>query len=613
MESLCSSDKLPSGELLLTERLTFPQIWVERVCESSEDEDEDLLDAQRAERRKNKKNLLLGSTRPKDKVIRSLLLTSSNDVSFESTSSSNGESRQSSFQLSCSLDQEEDEVYQTPTVDKAATAAAAALVRGEESSSSISRGDFHTPVARAIEEWLQRIEVRGFQASQVMAFAKGGDDDDNDDGEDDDTWFEQDLVRVFDPYYGVLDEDEIAECDSKSGKPAGRCTVTLKNGDELMGTWCEGVRNGRGSIEGANLLRHGLVCVRGNYDQGVLTGLGSAVIAEGSMWHLVNQRIHLKGVFNDGYLEGPVRGVDELGGLVFVGQYHRGLPIGPCWLAREGQGWLYGQVDEKGRFSGENIAFVYPDRVTSLVGHFYREVMLRAFASRITKAEVNGAHILCLAIAVKDGEDSPSYSYCPSDSERIHCDWTLRDCYESVTVVTRVSSVNGAGEGLFARSCLPKDRVVAYYNGVRVAPGQCYSNRANNYDYQIYVDWGDTDRSDFVDVPAECTNNSTYCASLAHKANHSFRPNCRYVAVQHPRFGRVPALQTITHVAEDEELFSHYKYDMALAPNWYQQAWEGIERSDGEEEKGVEDRENDTQWSATSPVLGSDHAAFSTP
>ncbi len=92
--------------------------------------------------------------------------------------------------------------------------------------------------------------------------------------------------------------------------------------------------------------------------------------------------------------------------------------------------------------------------------------------------------------------------------------------------------------------------------------------------FQIYVDWRDTDRSAFVDVPLACTDASRYRASLAHKANHSFRPNCRYVATEHPRFGRVPALETLREVEPGEELFSHYKYDMALAPNWYQAAWE---------------------------------------
>ena len=87
-------------------------------------------------------------------------------------------------------------------------------------------------------------------------------------------------------------------------------------------------------------------------------------------------------------------------------------------------------------------------------------------------------------------------------------------------------------------------------------------------------DWADTDNSPFVDVPPPCTDCSIYKASSAHKANHSFDPNCKYVAIDHPRFGRIPGLKTIREVKKGEELYSHYKYDMALAPTWYQEAWE---------------------------------------
>lgn len=52
---------------------------------------------------------------------------------------------------------------------------------------------------------------------------------------------------------------------------------------------------------------------------------------------------------------------------------------------------------------------------------------------------------------------------------------------------------------------------------------------------KIYVDWNDTDNSPFVDVPSECVDISSYKASLGHKANHSFNPNAKFVAVHHPR------------------------------------------------------------------------------
>ena len=35
----------------------------------------------------------------------------------------------------------------------------------------------------------------------------------------------------------------------------------------------------------------------------------------------------------------------------------------------------------------------------------------------------------------------------------------------------------------------------------------------------------------------ECIDLDNYRASLAHKANHSFSPNCKFVAGDHPRKG----------------------------------------------------------------------------
>ena len=91
-------------------------------------------------------------------------------------------------------------------------------------------------------------------------------------------------------------------------------------------------------------------------------------------------------------------------------------------------------------------------------------------------------------------------------------------------------------------------------------------------------------------------NNSIICAW------HNFQLNIQQN--DYFRFGRVPSLETLTAIRKGEELFSHYKvnnlryknndsnhntikfssyltfnphlrfqYDSALAPNWYQEAW----------------------------------------
>ncbi len=143
-----------SAELFLSssDRLSFPQIWVESVCESSEEEEEDDDNLQHGDNEEEclsgssfsessrRKRRMLGLLRPKDKVIRSLLTScSSNDVSFESNSTS---SRQNSFQLSSREESVDLECfcggYQTPAIDAAAAAVSVPPSPGSHTSSSSS-------------------------------------------------------------------------------------------------------------------------------------------------------------------------------------------------------------------------------------------------------------------------------------------------------------------------------------------------------------------------------------------------------------------------------------------------------------------------------------------
>ena len=91
------------------------------------------------------------------------------------------------------------------------------------------------------------------------------------------------------------------------------------------------------------------------------------------------------------------------------------------------------------------------------------------------------------------------------------------------------SKIEGAGDGLFASRDIPSGIIVSYYNGLRIESDQNYS--PDNSNYQIYVDWENTDGSAYVDIPIQCIDYENYRASLAHKANHSFTPNCKFIAV----------------------------------------------------------------------------------
>ena len=86
-------------------------------------------------------------------------------------------------------------------------------------------------------------------------------------------------------------------------------------------------------------------------------------------------------------------------------------------------------------------------------------------------------------------------------------------------------------------------------------------------------------RSDYMDIPEEyiCLNN--YRASLGHKINHSFKPNCKWEVIEHPVFGRIPKIITLVDVPAEEELTCHYMIDMKEAERserlrWYVEAWD---------------------------------------
>ena len=64
-----------------------------------------------------------------------------------------------------------------------------------------------------------------------------------------------------------------------------------------------------------------------------------------------------------------------------------------------------------------------------------------------------------------------------------------------------------------------------------------------------------------------------YCASLAHKTNHSFLPNAEFVTFDHPRWGLVPCLTCTHDIEPGEEIFVHYGYELANCPDWYEEAW----------------------------------------
>ena len=74
---------------------------------------------------------------------------------------------------------------------------------------------------------------------------------------------------------------------------------------------------------------------------------------------------------------------------MWVGQYRAGLPSGFCWSAVLGKAWLVGWLDSEGEMTGSDLAFLYPDLSTAIMGHFNKGKLVSGFQSRVESLSYN--------------------------------------------------------------------------------------------------------------------------------------------------------------------------------------------------------------------------------
>lgn len=232
----------------------------------------------------------------------------------------------------------------------------------------------------------------------------------------------------------------------------------------------------------------------------------------------------------------------------------------------QGGGWLVGALDSRGEYTGAGIAFLYPDLSTALVGQFHQGILVQAQEARLTMSTLEAGVLVpsfCLV--------SPHpYQHWPSSVDRVLCPLHQADPYESRVVRAATSLVEGGGDGLYTTRTVPPYTVVAFYNGVRIPPE--VSNPHGTTGYCIFVDWGKSlpfpfpwvKEGEQIDVPPMYQGMDDYTATLAHKVNHSFNPNCEFTNFCHPCYGLLPAVTTMEEVAVGEELTINYSLDMQV-------------------------------------------------
>ncbi|XP_036170548.1 histone-lysine N-methyltransferase SETD7 isoform X1 [Myotis myotis] len=341
---------------------------------------------------------------------------------------------------------------------------------------------------------------------------------------------------------GHLDDD---------GLPHGFCTVTYSSTDRFEGNFVHGEKNGRGKFfffDGSTL--------EGYYVDDALQGQGVYTYEDGGV---------LQGTYVDGELNGLAQEYDTDGRLIFKGQYKDNIRHGLCWIYFPDGGSLVGEVNEDGEMTGEKIAYVYPDERTALYGKFIDGEMLEGKLAALVSTEEGRPHFDLMP-------GSSVYHFDKSTSSCISTNALLPDPYESERVYVAESLISSAGEGLFSKVAVGPNTVMSFYNGVRIT-----HQEVDSRDWALNGNTLSLDEETVIDVPEPYNHVSKYCASLGHKANHSFTPNCIYDMFVHPRFGPIKCIRTLRAVEADEELTVAYGYDHSPpgksgpeAPEWYQ-------------------------------------------
>jgi len=256
--------------------------------------------------------------------------------------------------------------------------------------------------------------------------------------------------------------------------------------------------------------------------------------------------------------------------LEMVGMVRNGKPFGTCWKMLPGGGYTVGRVDAEGELTGNNIAFIYPDHRTGLLGHFEKGDMKRCQAVTVQGFETE---YKCVSVPYFSEPTGEFYTKEVSTTSWVTDNTMLEDPYEKVTVYVAHSKTPGADDGLFAARDLKTNTIAAFYNGIR---RQKPADSATTWQLQenAYKIFDPTNKKGVIDILPKYQSLSSWQASLAHKTNHSFLPNCEFSEAFHPRWGLVPCLVTRQDVKRGEELLVLYGYDLDYCPDWYKDAWE---------------------------------------
>lgn len=312
---------------------------------------------------------------------------------------------------------------------------------------------------------------------------------------------------------------------NSSGDYAGDGVVNYENGDYFEGSFL-----GRGTDRCGVLTRHSDhgALTFGTWIDGGLEGDANEETAAGGGggWQLSQ--------FKSGVRHGPSRTFGPAKGrkdnLRTVAFYDSGDIVGRVWKGLIGGAFLFGPVDDDGEIDGEDCLFIYPDLATAICGAFHRGELISGRTHDLEPMSGGFENGIPVPKVARRGYGPPVYRGVSTAHSLFSSRPLQSDLWESFRVVVQPSGLGeDAGEGLYSRIGIASGQMIALYNGVRKRVGR-WDDDTTKFDYRIRLN-GQFD----LDVPGDSTSLERYCATLGHKANHSFLPNSKYGRMEHAR------------------------------------------------------------------------------
>lgn len=326
-------------------------------------------------------------------------------------------------------------------------------------------------------------------------------------------------------------------------------TVRFTNKDTFKGHFSPDMTRRIGTCQ--KNLKFNCLGTTGTWNSGLLDGMAVLENAYGGY-----EETYFKRGVKHGYSRKFGPQPKKKGNLWQVALYKNGKMHGHFWRGCLGGGYITGVSDDND-ITGDNIAYIFPNLKDGILGKFENGKFLSGIEVELSNVEIHNG------MAIGSFTSIPTASNLLRDRStcyRIALNPLVPDTHEHARVEARLSNTPDSGEGLFAKTEFKEDDLVSILNGIRVSPSiqDEWSDYKVNFNTELDLD-----------VPADMRRLDQYCATLAHKANHSFTPNTRWGRLDHPRFGLVVTIIAIKTIQVGEELTVNYKYPVTIAPQWY--------------------------------------------